>query len=151
MWEVYSAPFGISALLAKYESSLSERMAWCHIICWWYILFLNLYFNVVYFHVCSSSCHRMDFPPRVVGPFLILYLVLSYVSCTHTLCFLHRRMCIFSCGMNVMIVTNFVRKCIMADWKLLCLFDIRFFDDQNFDIKFICCLFTIYNWSIEIM
>ena len=44
-------------------------------------IFTFLYFNVVCFHVC----HCLDTGVRtgVVDPFLVLCLVLSYVSCTH--------------------------------------------------------------------
>ena len=48
-----------------------------------------------------------------VGSFLILPLVLSSVSCTHVLLFLHGR------DVYVVIVTNFVGKWIMAYWLLI--------------------------------
>ena len=47
----------------------------------------------------------------------------------------------FACGMNVVIVTNFVGKWIIVCWNLiLCLLDIRFADDV--------CIFFIYSLTL---
>ena len=60
-------------------------------------------------------------PPRTgaVGPFLVLCLVSSYVSCTQALWFLHGRDVPLFMRCECFIVTNYVRKFIWPVWKLI--------------------------------
>ena len=51
-------------------------------------------------------------------------------------------MCHFSCGVNVVIVTNFVRKGIMAYWRLMLSAWNPFRGRPIFHETFTCCLFT---------
>ena len=78
-------------LLAKYESSLSEWMV-SHIFLW-YILFYLFIFQCGVFSCLLIVLARDGFPLRTgaVGPFLVLCLVLSCVTCTHAWWFLHGR------------------------------------------------------------
>ena len=77
-------------LLAKYESSMSEYMVSRVSDAF---IFLPFYISMWCISMSVIVLARDGNPLRTgaVGPFLVLCLVLSYVSCTHALWFLHGR------------------------------------------------------------
>ena len=83
-------------------------------------IYLFLYFNVMCFHVCHrlgrgwlSTSHRSCWPLSDVVP------VLSYVSCTHALWFLHGREVLLFMWCECIYCYQFCRKMDLAYWKLI--------------------------------
>ena len=104
-------------LLAKYENSLSECMV-SHVGDA-LILFLPFYISMsqwcVFMSVIVLARDGNPLRTGAVGPLLVLCLVLSYVSCTHALWFLHGKEVLLCMWCECL----FCRKMDLAYWKLI--------------------------------